>query len=164
MIVHADQRPPRLYLVLLLLFSPRPTKHLLFSSRPPISRTSISMRTSILSVYGSSGTLWRQRPACGGKASKASDNCLTPTRASHRIKGNPVLVPKVLEVEKSQLCYIVGTVYMDMPLKPNVMEDIARDVSVFLYFLQPKLIRAMPSRIRYPRLLPCPSSIPRMTA
>ncbi|KAJ6546452.1 DNA polymerase alpha/epsilon subunit B-domain-containing protein [Mycena vulgaris] len=44
------------------------------------------------------------------------------------IAGNPVLVPKVLEVEKSQLCYIVGTVYMDMPLKPNVMEDIARDV------------------------------------
>ncbi|KAJ7940876.1 hypothetical protein B0H13DRAFT_2226237 [Mycena leptocephala] len=36
---------------------------------------------------------------------------------------NPILVPKVLEVVKSQLCYIVGTVYMDMPLKPNVMED-----------------------------------------
>ncbi|KAJ7273479.1 DNA polymerase alpha/epsilon subunit B-domain-containing protein [Mycena haematopus] len=48
----------------------------------------------------------------------------------HSIKGNPVLVPKVLEVEKSQLCYIVGTVYMDMPLKPNVMEDIARDNSI----------------------------------
>jgi hypothetical protein len=27
------------------------------------------------------------------------------------------------------MCYIVGTVYMNMPLKPNVMEDIARDVS-----------------------------------
>ncbi|KAJ6513905.1 DNA polymerase alpha/epsilon subunit B-domain-containing protein [Mycena vitilis] len=48
----------------------------------------------------------------------------------HGIDGNPVLVPKVLEVEKSQLCYIVGTVYMDMPLKPNVMEDIARDNSI----------------------------------
>ncbi|KAJ7134983.1 DNA polymerase alpha/epsilon subunit B-domain-containing protein [Mycena crocata] len=48
----------------------------------------------------------------------------------HGIKGSPVLVPKVLEVEKSQLCYIVGTVYMDMPLKPNVMEDIARDNSI----------------------------------
>ncbi|KAJ7046545.1 DNA polymerase alpha/epsilon subunit B-domain-containing protein [Mycena alexandri] len=46
------------------------------------------------------------------------------------IKGDPILVPKVLEVEKSQLCYIVGTVYMDMPLKPNVMEDIARDNSI----------------------------------
>ncbi|KAJ7109147.1 DNA polymerase alpha/epsilon subunit B-domain-containing protein [Mycena epipterygia] len=48
----------------------------------------------------------------------------------HGIEGNPILVPKVLEVEKSQLCYIVGTVYMDMPLKPNVMEDIARDNSI----------------------------------
>jgi DNA polymerase delta subunit 2 len=44
-------------------------------------------------------------------------------------QGDPILVPRVLEVEKSQLCYIVGTVYMDMPLKPNVLEDIARDVS-----------------------------------
>ncbi|EEB91211.1 hypothetical protein MPER_10466 [Moniliophthora perniciosa FA553] len=34
------------------------------------------------------------------------------------------------EVLKSQLCYIVGTVYMEMPLKPNVMEDIARDRSI----------------------------------
>ncbi|KAF7338503.1 DNA polymerase subunit delta-2 [Mycena venus] len=48
----------------------------------------------------------------------------------HGIKGDPVLVPKVLEVEKSKLCYVVGTVYMDMPLKPNVMEDIARDNSI----------------------------------
>ncbi|KAF8201472.1 DNA polymerase alpha/epsilon subunit B-domain-containing protein [Pholiota molesta] len=35
-----------------------------------------------------------------------------------------------LEVEKGKLCYIVGTIYMDMPLKPNVMEDIARDQSI----------------------------------
>lgn len=40
-----------------------------------------------------------------------------------------MLVEKVLEVEKGKLCYIVGTVYMDMPLKPNIIEDIARDVS-----------------------------------
>jgi DNA polymerase delta subunit OB-fold domain len=38
----------------------------------------------------------------------------------------------VLDVEKGQLCYIVGTVYMDMPLKPNVMEDIARDVRILI--------------------------------
>ncbi|KAF9466421.1 DNA polymerase alpha/epsilon subunit B-domain-containing protein [Collybia nuda] len=46
------------------------------------------------------------------------------------IEGSPILVPRVLEVIKSRLCYIVGTVYMDMPLKPNVMEDIARDHSI----------------------------------
>lgn len=51
----------------------------------------------------------------------------------NRISGSPILVPRVLEVVKSRLCYIVGTVYMDMPLKPNVMEDIARDVSSFSF-------------------------------
>jgi DNA polymerase delta subunit 2 len=44
------------------------------------------------------------------------------------VSGKPVLVPRVLDVVKGQLCYIIGTVYMEMPLKPNVMEDIARDV------------------------------------
>ncbi|KAF9009363.1 DNA polymerase alpha/epsilon subunit B-domain-containing protein [Cyathus striatus] len=46
------------------------------------------------------------------------------------LAGNPTLVPRVLEVMKSKLCYIIGTVYMDMPLKPNVMEDLARDFSI----------------------------------
>ncbi|PPQ89124.1 hypothetical protein CVT25_006496 [Psilocybe cyanescens] len=55
------------------------------------------------------------------------------TRALRRwggIAGNPVLVPRALEVEKGKLCYVIGTVYMDMPLKPNVMIDIARDQSI----------------------------------
>ncbi|KAF9066872.1 DNA polymerase alpha/epsilon subunit B-domain-containing protein [Rhodocollybia butyracea] len=46
------------------------------------------------------------------------------------LPGSPTFVSRVLEVEPSQLCYIVGTVYMDMPLKPNVMEDIAQDHSI----------------------------------
>lgn len=51
--------------------------------------------------------------------------------------GNPSFVPRVLEVEPSQLCYITGTVYMDMPLKPNVMEDVARDVIIITsYWVQ----------------------------
>ncbi|KAG6878100.1 hypothetical protein C0992_008588 [Termitomyces sp. T32_za158] len=53
---------------------------------------------------------------------------------AHRRWGNhqskPILVPRVLEVVKSRMCYIVGTVYMDMPLKPNVIEDLARDQSI----------------------------------
>ncbi|KAG9104973.1 hypothetical protein FRC06_002893 [Ceratobasidium sp. 370] len=36
-------------------------------------------------------------------------------------------VPRVLDVVKGQTCYIIGTVYMDMPLKANVLEDIAHD-------------------------------------
>lgn len=33
---------------------------------------------------------------------------------------------------KGKICYVIGTVYMEMPLKPNVLDDIARDVSFIL--------------------------------
>ncbi|KAH7341743.1 DNA polymerase alpha/epsilon subunit B-domain-containing protein [Rhizoctonia solani] len=36
-------------------------------------------------------------------------------------------VPRVLDVVKGQQCYIIGTVYKEMPLKANVLEDIAQD-------------------------------------
>ncbi|ORY43933.1 DNA polymerase alpha/epsilon subunit B-domain-containing protein [Leucosporidium creatinivorum] len=39
----------------------------------------------------------------------------------------PKLVKRMLDVENGKLCYILGTVYMDMPLKPNVLEDLARE-------------------------------------
>lgn len=42
--------------------------------------------------------------------------------------GSPELVPRVLDVIKSTLCYIVGTVYMEMKKKPNILEDVGRDV------------------------------------
>ncbi|KAI0362684.1 hypothetical protein OH77DRAFT_1585031 [Trametes cingulata] len=48
----------------------------------------------------------------------------------NEVAGDPIFVPRVLDVEKGQLCFIVGTVYMDMPLKPNVLEDVARDRSI----------------------------------
>ena len=44
--------------------------------------------------------------------------------------GNPPHVERVLEVNKGELCYIIGTIYMEMVLKPNVMDDIASDVSI----------------------------------
>lgn len=43
--------------------------------------------------------------------------------------GRPPLLPRILNLQRGQLCYIVGTTYLDMPLKPNVLEDMARDVS-----------------------------------
>lgn len=39
-------------------------------------------------------------------------------------------VSKVLDVQAGKLCYIIGTVYMDMPLKPNILEDITKEVSI----------------------------------
>ncbi|KAK4250681.1 DNA polymerase alpha/epsilon subunit B-domain-containing protein [Corynascus novoguineensis] len=36
-------------------------------------------------------------------------------------------VDRVLDVRQGQLCWVAGTVYMDMPLKPSVLEDVAKD-------------------------------------
>ncbi len=36
---------------------------------------------------------------------------------------------RVLDVRQGELCWVAGTVYMDMPLKPDVLEDVTKDVS-----------------------------------
>ncbi|PNS17774.1 DNA polymerase subunit delta-2 [Sphaceloma murrayae] len=36
-------------------------------------------------------------------------------------------VERVLDVRQGDLCYVVGTVFMEMPLKPNVLEDVGRE-------------------------------------
>ncbi|TYJ55337.1 hypothetical protein B9479_003951 [Cryptococcus floricola] len=53
-----------------------------------------------------------------------------------KVKGNPPLLPRILNLTRSHLCYIVGTVYMEMPLKPNILEDMARD-----HWLAPPIAR-----------------------
>ena len=37
-------------------------------------------------------------------------------------------VERVLDVRQGELCWVTGTVYMDMPLKPNILDDISKDV------------------------------------
>ena len=36
----------------------------------------------------------------------------------------------MLDVRQGELCWVVGTVFMDMPLKPNILEDIAKEVGI----------------------------------
>jgi DNA polymerase delta subunit 2 len=36
-------------------------------------------------------------------------------------------VERVLDVRQGQLCWVAGTVYMDMPLKPNILEDLSKE-------------------------------------
>ncbi|KAK2766719.1 hypothetical protein FQN54_006033 [Arachnomyces sp. PD_36] len=36
-------------------------------------------------------------------------------------------VQRVLDVRQGELCWVAGTIYMDMPLKPNILDDISRD-------------------------------------
>ena len=38
-------------------------------------------------------------------------------------------VERVLDVRQGELCWVIGTVYIDMPLKPNILDDISKDVS-----------------------------------
>jgi DNA polymerase delta subunit 2 len=47
----------------------------------------------------------------------------------HQIAGESVRrVERVLDVRQGELCWVAGTVYMDMPLKPNILDDISKDV------------------------------------
>ncbi|ROT43230.1 DNA polymerase subunit delta-2 [Sodiomyces alkalinus F11] len=36
-------------------------------------------------------------------------------------------VDRVLDIRQGELCWVSGTVYMDMPLKPNILEDVSKD-------------------------------------
>ncbi|KJZ80572.1 hypothetical protein HIM_00422 [Hirsutella minnesotensis 3608] len=36
-------------------------------------------------------------------------------------------VERVLDVRQGELCWVSGTVYMDMPLKPNILDDVSKD-------------------------------------
>jgi DNA polymerase delta subunit 2 len=38
------------------------------------------------------------------------------------------MVSRVLDVRQGELCWIIGTVYMEMGLKPNILDDIAKEV------------------------------------
>ena len=37
-------------------------------------------------------------------------------------------VERVLDVRQGELCWVVGTVYMAMELKPNILDDISKEV------------------------------------
>lgn len=49
---------------------------------------------------------------------------------SRTVKKNPQSgkSSRVLDIKPGSLCVVVGTVYMEMRLKPNILEDIAREV------------------------------------
>ncbi|RHZ50145.1 DNA-directed DNA polymerase delta subunit POL31, partial [Aspergillus thermomutatus] len=36
-------------------------------------------------------------------------------------------VERVLDVRQGELCWVAGTVYMDMPLKPNILDDLSKE-------------------------------------
>lgn len=61
------------------------------------------------------------KPAVEAVAAEAWDGLVI---GGERVKK----VDRVLDVRQGQLCWVVGTVYMDMPLKPDILEDVSNDV------------------------------------
>lgn len=61
------------------------------------------------------------KPAVEAVAAEAWDGLVI---SGERVKK----VDRVLDVRQGQLCWVVGTVYMDMPLKPDILEDVSNDV------------------------------------
>lgn len=37
-------------------------------------------------------------------------------------------VERVLDVQQGQPCFVIGTLYLEMPLKPNILDDITKEV------------------------------------
>lgn len=66
--------------------------------------------------------LTKIRPAVEGVAAAAWDDTVIGGEEARKVE-------RVLDVRQGELCWVVGTVYMDMPLKPNILEDISKDVS-----------------------------------
>lgn len=40
-------------------------------------------------------------------------------------------VERVLDVRQGELCWVAGTIYMEMPLKPNILDDLTKDVGCY---------------------------------
>ncbi|KAI5811496.1 DNA polymerase alpha/epsilon subunit B-domain-containing protein [Peziza echinospora] len=62
------------------------------------------------------------------KLKPAVEEVARKTWGSYKIAGEKVkMVDRVLDVRQSEICWVTGTVYMEMPLKPNILDDLSRD-------------------------------------
>ncbi|RDA93477.1 hypothetical protein CP533_2646 [Ophiocordyceps camponoti-saundersi (nom. inval.)] len=64
--------------------------------------------------------LTKLRPFVDEAASKAWRGTIIGGEEARR-------VDRVLDVRQGELCWVSGTVYMDMPLKPNILDDVSKD-------------------------------------
>jgi len=47
------------------------------------------------------------------------------------VKGTPFRVNRILDVKPGELCYVIGTLYVDLLLKPNILQELSHDVKSF---------------------------------
>ena len=62
------------------------------------------------------------KPAVEEIASAAFDGVIVGGEPARKVE-------RVLDVRQGELCWVAGTVYFDMPLKPNILDDVSKDVS-----------------------------------
>ena len=69
--------------------------------------------------------LTKIQPAVEQVASTAWDGTVIGGEEAKRVE-------RVLDVRQGELCWVVGTVYFDMPLKPDILDDISKDVRWYI--------------------------------
>ena len=67
--------------------------------------------------------LTKIKPAVEEAASAAWDGTVIAGEEAKRVE-------RVLDVRQGELCWVVGTVFVAMPLKPDILEDVSKDVSL----------------------------------
>lgn len=65
--------------------------------------------------------LTKIKPAVDKVAEVAWSNTIIAGEKAQRVE-------RVLDVRQGELCWVTGTVYMKMPLKPSILEDVSKDV------------------------------------
>jgi DNA polymerase delta subunit 2 len=92
------------------------------SSYKPLSTFALEKEKHYHQQYGDMYflRLTKLKPAVEGIAAEAWDG--------FQIAGETVQrVERVLDVRQGKLCWVAGTIYMEMPLKPNILDDISKD-------------------------------------
>ncbi len=65
--------------------------------------------------------LTKIKPAVEQRASEAWRDTIIGDEPAKKVE-------RVLDIRQGELCWVSGTVYMDMALKPNILEDVSKDV------------------------------------
>ena len=61
----------------------------------------------------------------------------------------PPYIERILDIPPRQVCFVIGTLYASMQLKPDVLQEIARDVRVAAVFLTQQSLPAPAARPSY---------------
>lgn len=97
------------------------------SSYKPLSTFTLDQQRSYKQQYGDMYflRLTKIKPAVEQVAAASWDGTTIGGETASK-------VDRVLDVRQGELCWVAGTVYMDMALKPNILEDVSKDVSCTL--------------------------------